>query len=103
MGLIVAIVGLLLVAGVFNQDTKKVPVASVQTEVQQLLADRITGYNASDIKDVKCNNGQDPTVKKGGSFNCDVTVRGKPHQLKVTFADDNGTYEVGIPQLTGGK
>ena len=86
-----------------NQDIKKIAVADVQTEVQQILVDRTTGYDSDDIKDVKCNNGQDPTVKKGGSFSCDVTVRGKQHKLTVTFQDDNGTYEVGLPQLEGGK
>lgn len=92
-----------MMSGVLNFDTKKVAVAGVQAQVQELLVDRITGYNSTDIKDVKCNNGQDPTVKKGESFACDVTVRGKQHQLKVTFQDDDGTYEVGIPELAGGK
>lgn len=95
--------GALLVSGLFTHDTKKIAVAGVQTEVQQILADRITGYNPDDIKDVKCNNGQDPTVKEGGSFTCDVDVRGKQHQLTVTFPDNSGAYEVGLPQLSGGK
>jgi hypothetical protein len=98
-----AVVAVLMMSGVVMHDTKKVAIAGVQTEVQQILLDRITGYNPDDIKDVKCNNGQDPTVKKGGSFTCDVNVRGKQHQLTVTFQDDNGTYEVGLPQLSGGK
>ena len=101
--LIVGAVAVLMVSGVVKHDTKKVAVAGVQAEVQQVLVDRITGYSSDDIKDVKCNNGQDPTVKKGGSFACDVTVRGKQHQLTVTFQDDSGTYEVGLPQLGGGK
>lgn len=101
--LIIGVVAVLLVTGVLNQDTKKIAVAGVQTEVQQVLVDRITGYTSDDIKDVKCNNGQDPTVEKGGSFSCDVTVRGKQHKLTVTFQDDNGTYSVGLPQLSGGK
>ncbi|WP_264961083.1 DUF4333 domain-containing protein, partial [Mycobacterium kiyosense] len=101
--LIVGVVAVLLLSGVVNGDTKKVAVSGVQTEVQQILLDRTSGYSSDDIKDVKCNNGQDPIVKKGQSFSCDVTVRGKPHQLKVTFDDDNGTYTVGLPQLGGGK
>jgi Domain of unknown function (DUF4333) len=100
---IVGAVAMLMMSGGLKHDTKKVAVAGVQTEVQQILVDRVTGYNANDIKDVKCNNGQDPTVKKGDSFSCDVNVRGKQHQLTVTFQDDNGTYEVGLPQLAGGK
>ncbi|MHA7651341.1 DUF4333 domain-containing protein [Mycobacterium sp. ML4] len=101
--LIAGTVVALLVAGGLSRDTKKVAVAAVQNEVQQTLVDRITGYNSDDITDVRCNNGQDPTVKKGGSFTCDVTVRGQQRQLKVTFLDDNGTYAVGLPQLDGGK
>jgi hypothetical protein len=101
--LIVFVGVVLVVSGVLKHDTKKLAIAGVQTEVQQILVDRITGYNSNDIKDVKCNNGQDPTVTKGGSFNCDVTVRGKQHQVTVTFPDNSGTYEVGLPQLTGGK
>jgi hypothetical protein len=93
----------MMLSGTAKHDTKKVAVAGVQTEVQQILVDRVTGYTASDIKDIKCNNGQDPTVKKGDSFSCDVNVRGKQHQLTVTFQDNNGTYEVGLPQLAGGK
>jgi Domain of unknown function (DUF4333) len=98
-----AAIAVLMVTGVLKHDIKKIAVAGVQTQVQQVLVDRITGYNADEIKDVKCNNGQDPTVKKGDSFNCNVNVRGKQHQLTVTFQDDNGTYEVGLPQLSGGK
>jgi Domain of unknown function (DUF4333)/Protein of unknown function (DUF2510) len=93
----------LWMSGVLNRETKKLAVAEVQTEVQKVLVDRVTGYTSSDIKDVTCNNGQDPTVKQGGSFTCSVTDRGKQHQLKVTFTDGSGTYEVGLPQLSGGK
>jgi len=101
--IIVGAIAIVVISKTVNQDIKKVAVAGVQTEVQQILGDRTTGYSSDDIKDVKCNNGQDPTAKKGQSFSCDVTVRGKPHQLTVTFMDDAGTYEVGLPQLAGGK
>lgn len=101
--LVVVVLVVLMVSGAVAGDTKKVAVAGVQTEVQQVLLDRITGYNDGDITNVRCNDGQDPTVKKGRSFTCDVTVRGQQRQLKVTFEDDNGTYEVGLPELSGGK
>ncbi|QLL09069.1 DUF4333 domain-containing protein [Mycobacterium vicinigordonae] len=100
---IAGVIAVLLLAGVVNGDTKKIAVSGVQTEVEQILLDRTSGYYSDDIKNVRCNNGQDPTVKKGQKFSCDVTVRGKPHQLTVTFDDDNGTYTVGLPQLGGGK
>jgi hypothetical protein len=97
------VAAVLLLPGIFMHETKKIPIAGVQTQVQKVLLDRITGYNDGDISNVKCNNGQDLTVKKGDTFTCDVTVRGKQHQLTVKFPDDTGTYEVGIPQLNGGK
>jgi hypothetical protein len=93
----------LVLSGVLKHNTQKLAISNVQVGVQQVLADRITGYNADDIKDVKCNNGQDPTVQAGQSFTCDVTVRGKQHQLTVSFPDDSGAYQVGLPQLSGGK
>ena len=103
---VVLIVGVgvaLAVSGAFSWETKKLAVAEIQTEVRKVLVDRVTGYTSSDIKEVTCNNGQDPTVKQGGSFTCNVTDRGKQHRLTVTFTDGNGTYEVGLPQLSGGK
>jgi Domain of unknown function (DUF4333) len=101
--IIVGAIAIVVISKTVNQDIKKIAVAGVQTEIPQILADRTTGYNSDDIKDVKCNNGQDPTAKKGQDFTCDVTVRGKPHKLTVTFVDGDGTYEVGLPQLVGGK
>lgn len=101
--LIVGVVAALMMSGAVSLDTKKVAVGGVQTEVQQILVDRVTGYSSDDIKDVKCNNGQDPTVEKGGSFACDVSVRGKQRKLTVTFLNDDGLYEVGLPELVGGK
>lgn len=101
--IIVGAIAIVVISKTANRDTKKVAIAGVQTEVQQILADRTTGYNSDDISDVKCNNGQDATAKKGESISCDLLVRGKPHQLTVTFVDDAGTYEVGLPQLAGGK
>jgi hypothetical protein len=100
---VVAVGVVLKVSGVLHRETKKLAVAEVQTEVQKILVDRVTGYTSSDITNVTCNNGKDPTVKQGGSFTCNVTDRAKQHQLTVTFTDGNGTYEVGLPQLSGGK
>ncbi|CAM3270456.1 hypothetical protein BST27_21755 [Mycobacterium intermedium] len=109
VSLIAAVVVAAVVAGVMifggnsNKDVKKISVADVQTEVPKVLVDRTNGYVAGDIKDVRCNDGKDPTVKKGDTFTCTASVRGKQHQLTVTFQDDNGTYVVGLPQLDGGK
>ena len=43
------------------------------------------------------NDGQSPTVKKGDTFNCEVSIDGTKRQVTVTFQDDSGTYEVGRP------
>ena len=60
--------------------------------------DEANGYGAKNVKDVKCNDGQSPTVKKGDTFNCEVSIDGTKRQVTVTFQDDNGTYEVGRPK-----
>ena len=78
--------------------TTKLDVNKAQAGVQQVLTDETTGYGAKNVKDVKCNHGQDPVVKKGGSFDCDVSIDGASKHVTVTFQDGKGTYEVGRPQ-----
>jgi Domain of unknown function (DUF4333) len=73
-------------------------VNKAQAGVQQILTDETNGYGAKNVQGVKCNNGQNPTVKKGGTFNCEVSIDGTQRQVTVTFQDDNGTYEVGRPK-----
>ncbi len=65
--------------------------------MQQILTDESNGYGAKNVKDVKCNNGQSPTVKKGETFDCEVSIDGTKRQVTVTFQDNKGTYEVGRP------
>ena len=60
--------------------------------------DEANGYGAKNVKDVKCNGGPSPTVKKGDTFNCEVSIDGTKRQVTVTFQDDKGTYEVGRPK-----
>ena len=78
--------------------TTKLDVGAAQSGVQQILTDESNGYGAKNVKDVKCNDGQSPTVKKGGTFDCEVSIDGTKRQVTVTFQDDNGTYEVGRPK-----
>ena len=78
--------------------TTKLDVNKAQSGVQQVLTDETNGYGAKNVKDVKCNNGTDPTVKKGATFDCSVSIDGAPKHVTVTFQDSNGTYEVGRPQ-----
>ena len=78
--------------------TTKLDVGKAEAGVQQILTDGTNGYGAKNVKDVKCNNGQNPTVKKGASFDCDVSIDGTKRQVTVTFQDNKGTYEVGRPK-----
>ncbi|OBK72163.1 DUF4333 domain-containing protein [Mycobacterium sp. 1274761.0] len=78
--------------------TTKLDVNAAQSGVQQILTDESNGYGAKNVKDVKCNNGQSPTVKKGETFNCEVSIDGTKRQVTVTFQDNDGTYEVGRPK-----
>lgn len=78
--------------------TTKLDVNAAQTGVEQILTDETNGYGAKNVNDVKCNNGESPTVKKGDTFNCEVSIDGTKRQVTVTFQDDDGTYEVGRPK-----
>ena len=102
IGLLAAIiVAVVLVLGFWKPGffvTTKLDVNAAQTGVQQILTDEANGYGAKNVKDVKCNNGQSPTVKKGDTFNCEVSIDGTKRQVTVTFQDDKGTYEVGRPK-----
>ncbi len=95
---IVAVVGVLgfLWPGFFV--TTKLDVNAAQSGVQKILTDETNGYGAKNVKDVKCNNGTDPEVKAGQTFDCDVNIDGTKRTVKVTFKDDSGTYEVGRPK-----
>ena len=52
-------------------------------------------YQAEGVENVKCP--KDKEIKKGDSFTCTVTVSGANQQVKITFLDDDGKYEVGQP------
>ncbi|BBZ15177.1 DUF4333 domain-containing protein [Mycobacterium branderi] len=108
-GRIAAVAGALLlivvvaaaVVGFFMRDyffTKKLDISKAQDGVQQILTDQTNGYGVKNVQGVKCNNGQNPTVKKGDTFNCEVTIDGTKRQVTVTFHDDKGAYEVGRPK-----
>ncbi|OBG57164.1 MULTISPECIES: DUF4333 domain-containing protein [unclassified Mycobacterium] len=79
--------------------TRQLDVAAVQAGVAHVLSDP-AGYGARDVSDVSCNDGQNPTVTKGGTFTCQVTIDHLKHQFVVTFTDDSGGYEVSDPKGT---
>ena len=96
--IIVAVVLVLILKPGFFVTTK-LDVAKAQQGVQQILTtDETSVHGAKNVKDVKCNNGQSPTVKKGATFTCEVSIDGTKRQVTVTFQDDKGTYEVGRPK-----
>lgn len=79
-------------------DGRVLNVNKAQDGVKQVITDPITGYGIADVTDVKCNNGNNPTAKRGASFTCDVTVAGKKRRVRAVFIDDSGTYEVDRPR-----
>ena len=78
--------------------TTKLDVDAAQTGVQQILTDEANGYGAKNVRDVNCNGGASPEVKKGNTFDCEVSIDGTKREVTVTFQDDDGTYEVGRPR-----
>jgi hypothetical protein len=99
--LVVAILAAVGVTGFWKPGyfvTTKLDVDKAQQGVQNILTDQVNGYGVKDVKDVKCNKGANPTVKKNDTFTCDATIDGQHKQVTVTFQDDSGTYEVGRPK-----
>lgn len=99
--LAVIIVAVVLVLGFWKPGffiTTKLDVNKAQDGVKQILTDQVNGYGLQKVDTVKCNDGKNPTVKKGDSFTCDASVDGQHKQVTVTFQDNNGTYEVGRPK-----
>jgi hypothetical protein len=78
--------------------TTNLDVKAAQSGVQQILSDQTNGYGAKNVEGVNCNNGANPKVVKGGTFDCEVSIDGTKRQVTVTFQDDSGTYEVGRPR-----
>ena len=100
-GIAFLLIAVVLVLGFWQPGffvTTKLDVNKAQAGVQQVLTDETNGYGAKNVKDVKCNDGQNPTVKKDATFDCDVSIDGAHKHVTVTFQDNKGTYEVGRPQ-----
>jgi hypothetical protein len=100
-GVLVLVVAVVAILGFFVTGwfvTTKLDVNAAQTGVAQILGDEANGYGAKNVKDVTCNDGQSPTVKKGDTFDCEVSIDGTKRRVTVTFQDDKGTYEVGRPK-----
>ncbi|MGE5694622.1 MAG: DUF4333 domain-containing protein [Candidatus Sericytochromatia bacterium] len=96
LALVVVVVAVLVLAGTANR--KELNVAKAEAGVRQILFDSTLGYGVGGVTEVKCNGGDNPVVKKGETFSCDVTVDGAKRRVAVLFIDDNGTYEVDRPR-----
>lgn len=79
-------------------NTTKLDLTIAQRNIEQLLSDRTNGYGLTGVADVKCNNGENPTVRPGATFTCTVSIGGSPHQVTVTFDNSAGDYTVSLPQ-----
>lgn len=77
---------------------RQLDVSQVQAGVRQILTDPIDGYGRTDVTEIRCNNGANPTIRAGASFTCQVRVNGAERQVTVAFPDDSGTYEVDRPR-----
>ena len=77
---------------------KVLNVSRAEAGVRRILTDPVDGYGATNVSDVECNNGDDPEIKKGGTFTCNVVVDGRKRTVLVVFQDDNGTYAVDRPR-----
>jgi uncharacterized protein DUF4333 len=98
LGVIVALALVLglLGSGVFNRHV--LDVNKAQEAVKRVITDPTAGYGIDNVTDVNCNNGKNPSAKKGETFTCQVTVDGKKRHVTAVFIDDNGTYEVDRPR-----
>lgn len=100
LGLAAVVLGTGLLIGLSNSEfvsTKKLDVQDAQSEIQRVLTDDVTGYGNKNVADVKCNNGENVTIKQGSSFTCQVSVDGASRRVTATFLDNNGNFEVGRP------
>ncbi|MDV3127920.1 DUF4333 domain-containing protein [Mycobacterium sp. 21AC1] len=66
--------------------------------VTQILSDPLNGYGANAVAAVVCNNGENPQVRVGATFTCEVDINGTVRRVNVEFTDDDGTYAVDGPR-----
>lgn len=97
--LVLAVLLMLVLHGIVGgSGPVELDVGHAEDGVHEVLTDPVNGYGREDVSDIRCNNGVNPTVRKGGSFSCTVIVNGAPRQVLVEFADDAGTYLVDRPR-----
>lgn len=79
---------------------QKLDIAQAQVGIAHILTDP-SGFGAKRVSDVTCNDGHDPVIHQGASFDCQATIDRVKQVFIVTFTDDAGSYQVGrTPQGT---
>ncbi|MGV0834005.1 DUF4333 domain-containing protein [Mycolicibacterium thermoresistibile] len=73
-------------------------VSKVEEDVTGILLDPVDGYGVTGLTEVTCNGGDDPVVRTGSEFRCEVVVDGRTRSVLVVFQDDAGTYAVDRPR-----
>ncbi len=94
----VAVLVVLRVGPIKSLTADKLNIKAAEAGVRNVLTDPTAGYGLAKVNDVICNHGVDPTIFKGHTFTCDLTVNGHQAQATVTFVDDRGSYSVGRPE-----
>jgi hypothetical protein len=94
MAVAVAFVGF-VVPGLFTD--QKLDIAQAQAGVARVLTDP-SGFGAKRVSDVTCNDGHDPVIHQGATFDCQATIDRVKQVFVVTFTDDAGSYQVGSPR-----
>lgn len=96
--LIAAVILVLRLVSLWQPHGLELDVNQAELGVQQVLTDPINGYGHTSVTVLACNSGRNPTVRKGDSFSCDVSVDGTDRRVTAVFSDDAGTYLVDQPR-----
>ncbi|WP_231965728.1 DUF4333 domain-containing protein [Mycobacterium sp. E802] len=76
----------------------RLDVRQAEAGVAEILSDPINGYGANRVAAVACNNGDNPVVRTGATFECAVEINDTLRRVIVEFTDDEGTYAVDGPR-----
>ncbi|OMC36460.1 hypothetical protein A5740_06410 [Mycobacterium sp. GA-1841] len=96
---VVAVIGAALWAwSSADRNGTHLDVRQAEAGVAQILSDPINGYGANRIAAVACNNGDNPVVRTGATFECAVEINYTLRRVIVEFTDDDGTYAVDGPR-----
>ncbi|SBS78783.1 conserved hypothetical protein [uncultured Mycobacterium sp.] len=101
LGALAVVVAVVLVTGFWVPGfftRTELDITQAQNNIQTLLSDDVSGYGPGHVRDAVCNHGRNPVVKKGATFVCNVSIDGVKREITATFQDDNGAYQISLPQ-----